>query len=198
VVVALALLALSALATRRASPQQIAYQAALGALMLAVMSVPLGPFAYHLSLLGVVGLLLGAAGSFQVVMAVSATLALFGHGGLTVVGLNGLVLGAGAAVARPTYRLLRRVAAPAWRAALATVASQLVSGAALVAVVAGARSESLLAARHAHPDPAVFAGLAFPLWLVGVALEAAVAYGVVRFLERVQPALLPDPPEART
>src|SRR5437660_1045027 len=119
--VTLALLVLGARARDRdpdalAARRRVAYEGALGALMLAAMAieVPLGPMEYHLTLVGPVGVLLGPAAAFQVVFVANAILALMGHGGLTVVGLNALVLGAGAALARPAYRALaRRMAAPA-------------------------------------------------------------------------------------
>lgn len=186
---ALLLLALSALAKRGASRQQIAYQGALGALMLAVMAVevPLGPLEYHLSLLGPVGVLLGPAATFQVVFVANAVLALVGHGGLTVVGLNALVLGAGGVLARPVYRLLaRRFGAPTSMAGAAAVA-QAVSGALwLVVVVLGLRSGAAGSARVG-----LFAGVAFPMWIVGILIESVVAYGIARFLVRVRPDLLP-------
>ena len=115
---------------RDASRQGIAYQGAIGALVLAAMAleVPLGPFEYHLTLLGPVGVLLGPAAAFQVMFVSSAILALVGHGGLTVVGLNALVLGAGAALATrsipasalitaaPSTAQSRRAAGPGARA----------------------------------------------------------------------------------
>ncbi len=196
---ALAAMALlwSVAASRGASPQALAYRAALGALMLAAMSVPLGPLGYHLSLLGVVGVLLGPAASFQVVAVVSGTLALFGHGGLTVVGLNALVMGAGAAVARPAYAALEGKLPAGSRGAIATVAGQLVSGALLLALVAPSPGPGHAeGVRPLAQSGGIFAALGLPLWLAGVALEAGVAYGVVRFLERVRPGLLPARTEA--
>jgi hypothetical protein len=43
------------------------------------------------------------------------------------------------------------------------------------------------------------ATIALPLWVVGTAVEAMVAWGIGGFLERVHPALLPggDSPVAR-
>src|SRR2546422_1035342 len=108
--VALVLLVGSTRSLRHANPQNVAYQGALGALALAAMAleIPLGPIDYHLSLLGPIGVLVGPAAAFQVMFVVSAILALVGHGGLTVIGLNALVLGSGAALARPIYRRLKR------------------------------------------------------------------------------------------
>jgi len=198
---ALALL-LVARASRLASgrsPQRIAYQGALGGLMLAAMAIPLGPFEYHLTLAGPVGVLLGGAGAFQVAFVVSAILALMGHGGLTVVGLNALVLGAGATVACHAYRTAARRLAPAPALALGTAAGQAVAGALWLAVVwLGMRIGAGSALSTAAPDarPAVFAMISVPLWLLGIVAESLVAFGLGRFLARVQPGLLPDSPQA--
>ena len=48
------------------------------------------------------------AGAFQVSFVVTMILALMGQGGFTVIGLNTLVLGGGAALARPLYLALAR------------------------------------------------------------------------------------------
>jgi cobalt/nickel transport system permease protein len=187
-------------ASRRArgqSPQKIAYQGALGGLMLAAMAIPLGPLEYHLTLAGPMGILLGGGGAFQVAFVVSAILALMGHGGLTVVGLNALVLGAGAGVAHRAYRPLARRMKPAAALAAGTALGQAVAGALWVAVM-------WLATRGWGPgtppvDQAaldhrlgVLSIVVLPLWLLGIAVESLVAFGLGRFLARVQPGLLPQ------
>jgi cobalt/nickel transport system permease protein len=187
--VALLLLVLSARFLRGASRQRIAYQSALGALVLAVMAVevPLGPLEYHLTLVGPVGVLLGPATIFQVVFVASAILALVGHGGLTVVGLNALVLGAGGALARPVYMLLARRFSAAASMAGATAVAQAISGALWLAVVG-------LGLRMGTASPArlgLVAGVAFPMWVAGIVIESAVAFGIARFIARVRPDLLP-------
>jgi cobalt/nickel transport system permease protein len=186
---ALLLLFLGARALRRRSPQQLAYQGALGALVLAVMAVevPLGPLEYHLTLVGPVGVLLGPVATFQVVFVANAILALIGHGGFTVAGLNALVLGAGGALAGPAYALLARRLPPPAAMAAATAVTQTVSGAMWLAVMLGA----LRVAGTGSGRLQLAAGVAFPLWLIGVLVESAVAYGVARFLVRVRPDLLP-------
>ena len=149
--------------------------------------VPLGPLEYHLSLLGPVGVLLGPAATFQVVFVANAVLALVGHGGLTVVGLNALVLGSGGALARPVYRLLGRRFGPPVSMAGAAAVAQAVSGALwLVVVGLGLRSGAVGTARTG-----LFAGVAFPMWFIGILIESVVAFGVARFLARVRPDLLP-------
>jgi ABC-type Co2+ transport system permease subunit len=191
---ALLLLVRASRLAREHSPQRIAYQGALGGLMLAAMAIPLGPFEYHLTLAGPVGILLGGAGAFQVAFVVSAILALMGHGGLTVVGLNALVLGAGAAVAFRVHGLVASRMKPGPALALGTAAGQAVAGILWLAVVW--ISLRVDPGPGAHPGtsvarPGVFAAVALPLWVVGIVVESVIAFGLGRFLARVQPGLLP-------
>lgn len=178
-------LGLLLLANRSVTPQRIAYQGALGALMLAAMAVPLGPLEFHLTLAGPVGILLGAAGALPVVFVVSAILAFLGHGGLTVIGLNTFVLAAAGATASLAFRALPKLR-PAWAMALGTAAGQLVAGALWAGVV-------YFTLRAGHPGPrlGLFSGLVLALWIVGTLVESVVAFGIGRFLANVHPALLP-------
>jgi cobalt/nickel transport system permease protein len=202
-VLATLLLLLSARPSAEGARRAMGYQSALGALLLAAMSVeiPLGPFEYHLSLIGPLGVLLGAVGGYQVVFVAVTILAFVGHGGFTVVGLNALVLGAGVALARPLFLLARRRLAPPVALATATGLAQGVSGLLWLAVIAvGMKLQPGLlamaggAARtgHDHGGRAMlFGAVALPLWALGIAIEATVAYGIGGFLARVRPDLLP-------
>ena len=186
---ALLLLVLGARALRGASPQRLAYQSALGALVLAAMVVelPLGPLDFHLTLVGPVGVLLGAASVFQVVFVANAILALGGHGGLTVVGLNARVLGAGAVLARSVYVAFAQRWGPTVALTVATAVTQIVSGALWLAVMAAAMHVQAVGPHRVK----LVAGVAFPLYLAGIVIESAVAFGVARFVIRVRPDLLP-------
>ena len=192
---ALALLFVSIAATRRQPRAQVAYQGAIGALMLAAMALefPLGPIDYHLSLVGPVGALLGAAAGFQVVFVVSAMLALIGHGGLTVVGLNALVLGAGVAVARPLARALARPCGAPLALAVATALAQGLSGGLWLAIIALEMQSGARAAMLGQGPGRVLliAGLALPLWGTGIVVESLIAFGIGRFVARVRPDFLP-------
>lgn len=190
--VALLLLVLTSRVSRSNAPSP-GYSGALGALMLAAMvvEIPLGPLEYHLTLIGPLGVLLGPVYAFPVIFVVNLILAFLGHGGLTVVGLNALVLGAGAALARPAYRLIARRASPAVAFAGATALAQIVSGALWLAVVVaalrgGVHESSALGARAG-----ILSALAFPMWMLGIVTESVVAWGTGRFLARVRPDLLP-------
>ena len=193
---ALVLLLLAARLGRGDAPRQIAYQGALGGLMLAVMSIPSPLFAleYCLTLAGPVGVLLGPAAGFQAAFVVCVILALLGHGGLTVVGLNALVLGAGIAVARPVYVRLAAGRGQAASLAIATAVTQTVAGLCWFGLLAAAlrvSPEGVTEIGHGHTRAGLFLGVTLPLWLLAIAAESAVAFGVGRFLARVRPDLLP-------
>jgi cobalt/nickel transport system permease protein len=208
-VLALLLLARASHLSRMQSPQRVAYQGALGGLMLAAMAIPLGPLDFHVTAVGPVGVLLGAAGAFQVVFVVSVILALMGHGGLTVIGLNALILGAGAAVAAFAYRPLATRLTPAWALASGAALGQVVTGVLWLTVVGlGMRLAAAPVVAHAHAGThgaagawgafgpgtgrlPLFAAISLPWWIAGLVVESTVAYGLGRFLARVQPELLP-------
>ncbi len=184
---AFVILVVAGVIERGASPRDIAIRGSIGALVLAAMTlaIPVGPFEYHLSLLGPVGVLLGATASFEVLFIVASILAFAGHGGFTVVGLNALLLGAGAAVARPVFRLAVPRAGVAAALAIAAAVSQAAAGA-LWAVV------MLMALRESPAGRAALGwagGVAAAVWVGGVIVETLVALAVGRFLARVKPEL---------
>ncbi|GAB4289892.1 MAG: hypothetical protein Kow0067_16050 [Coriobacteriia bacterium] len=91
----LALLALaSRFAGRAGSRRAVPLVGAVSALVLVAMSTEIVPIAYHINLTVIAGALLGpwlgAISAFIVVL----VLALLGHGGVTVIGLNTLVIAA--------------------------------------------------------------------------------------------------------
>lgn len=64
----------------------------LSALMILGASVEIIPIAYHINLTVISGILLGPSLIFIATFIVNFILALFGHGGITVIGLNTLIL----------------------------------------------------------------------------------------------------------
>ena len=183
-----------------AGPRAIALQSALGGVMLVIMAipVPITAFDYCMTLAGPVGVLLGAGGAFQVSFVVTLILALMGQGGFTVIGLNTLVLGLGAAIARPTYLWLVRPLKPAGAMAAATAVSQLFSSllwAALlwlsVRLTPGVAGEHDVAHGLRWLQGGVLLAVLLPLLGMAVGIESLLGYGLARFLDRVRPDLLP-------
>jgi cobalt/nickel transport system permease protein len=113
--------------------------AIVSALVLIAMSSEIVPIAYHVNLTVVAGALLGPQLAVVAAFVIQLTLALLGHGGVTVIGLNVLMTAAemilGWLLFRSFVRLLgrRRVR---WAGALATVLTLAVTTTMLVGIVA--------------------------------------------------------------
>lgn len=78
------------------------------ALMLIGMSVPLIIIPVHISLAVLTGILIGPKMAFLVVFVVSMILAMFGHGGVTIVGLNTLVIGSEVFIGAMLFKALAK------------------------------------------------------------------------------------------
>ncbi|MFO7636578.1 MAG: energy-coupling factor ABC transporter permease [Clostridia bacterium] len=88
--------------------KKIPITALMAAVMLIAMSVPLGFIPVHLSLAVVVGIVLGPRLGFLAILTVNLMLALIGHGGMTIVGLNTIIIGAEMFLGYALFRLLRK------------------------------------------------------------------------------------------
>lgn len=73
--------------------KQVPLLGVMSAIMLVGMSTEFIPIGYHINLTVISGIILGPALGFIAAFIVDFILALFGHGGITVVGLNTLVIG---------------------------------------------------------------------------------------------------------
>jgi len=139
----------SRMATRTGTRRAVPLVGAISALVLVAMSIEIVPIAYHVNLTVIAGALLGpwlgAISAFIVVL----VLALVGHGGITVVGLNTLMIATemalGWALVHGGLRLLgsRRVRPVA---AASTIVTLAITTTMLVGIVALAGSGAT--ARH--------------------------------------------------
>jgi cobalt/nickel transport system permease protein len=112
---------------------------AVGALMLVGMSSEIVPIAYHINLTVVAGILLGPWLSPIAAIVVVTMLALVGHGGVTVIGLNTLVISTEMVLGQAIFKVLVRALGlrrAGWSAAVATVLALAISTTALVGIVA--------------------------------------------------------------
>jgi len=79
-----------------------------------LIKVPAGPASIHLILNGLVGIVLGKRAFAAIMLGIILQAIIFGHGGITVIGINTLMLGGGALVAylvwqqRHRFNLKRR------------------------------------------------------------------------------------------
>lgn len=86
--------------------QRIPFIGVMAAVMLVSMSIPLGFIPLHFSLAVLCGILLGPSLGFITVFIVNFVLALMGHGGITVVGLNSIIMGSEVLIGAYLFRLL--------------------------------------------------------------------------------------------
>ena len=128
----------------------------MAALVLAVMSTEIVPIAYHMNLTVLAGIVLGPAAGVLAAAAVVTILALFGHGGVTVVGINTVIIATEIGLGSILYRALLRVLRqrPGLAAGCATAATLAVTTTLMIGVVALARISPAHARDLGSLDPA--------------------------------------------
>ena len=183
---------------------------ALAAAMLVTMSLEVLPIAYHLNLSVVTGILLGPSLGFLAAFIVNLMLAFLGHGGITVMGLNTLLLGIEVALGHGFFFLLPKRLSVFKRAFLATVLALFLASLVLIGIVGVSHVDiGTFAGPHghegegdtAHTSLMTFAVVVLTLGGIGWLIEGAVTGAVIRFLSRVKPDLLAHvlhAPSART
>lgn len=171
---------------------------AVTAVMLVAMSLEILPLAYHINLSVVAGILLGPALGFLAAFIANLMLALMGHGGITVIGLNTLLLGSEAVLGHTLFYLLKRRISVFWSAATATVLTLFLTTLALIGIVAFSHVRPELMSHgdeHAIFSPGqesvrTFAIMVVSLGSIGWIIEAAITGAVVKFVSQVKPELL--------
>jgi cobalt/nickel transport system permease protein len=178
--------------------KEIPLLGAVTAAMLVAMSLEILPLAYHINLSVVAGILLGPALGFLAAFIANLILALMGHGGITVIGLNTLLLGSEAVLGHTLFSLLKKRISVFWSAATATVLTLFMTTLALIAIVAFSHIRPEL---MSHGDEhgflhdgqvsvRTFAIMVVSLGSIGWMIEAAITGAVVRFISQVKPDLL--------
>ncbi len=179
--------------------KQIPLLGALSAAMLVAMNLEIVPIAYHINLTVVTGILLGPALGFVSAFIVNFMLALIGHGGITVIGLNTLLLGAEAVLGHTFFSFLGKRLPLFWRAATATVMTLMITTGLLIGIVAISNTNPAAftevhghdAGGHEGPvSVGRFAAMVLGLGALGWIVEAAITGAVVGFIAQVKPDLL--------
>jgi len=88
--------------------RKIPLAAVMAAVMLITMSVPLGFIPFHLNMSSLAGIMMGPGLGFIIAFVVNIFMALMGHGGVTVIGLNTLIIGSEAVLAFSFFSLLKK------------------------------------------------------------------------------------------
>jgi cobalt/nickel transport system permease protein len=182
------------------------------AFVIVAMSIPIIP-GYDIQLAAVAGIILGPAATLIAAFVVNLLLALIGHGGITVVGLNTLILSIEMIAGWALFRLLSRMLSPALAGGISAFLAMTVSAGIMIGVVAlGASTagrvplENVVVVGAPHhegggPSPHAggeirnlslgrFAAMVLALGAVGWPLESFIAAVVIRFAARVKPDLV--------
>ena len=185
----------------------------VAALMLVGMSVELGIIGYHVNLSVLAGILLGPWLRFIAAFIVNLILALFGHGGITVAGLNALLIGSETILGWVIFRALasRNRLEVRYAAALAVLLTLAISTTLMVGIVALTQTQPALvfsgpsadapflrfelgAGEEDNPmaslDLGRFAQLVYFFGAVGWILEAVFTAVVIGFFARARPDLI--------
>ncbi len=183
--------------------REIPLLGAVSAAMLVAMSIEILPISYHVNLSVIAGILLGPALGFLAAFITNLVLAFMGHGGVTVIGLNTLLLGTEAILGHVLFFVFPKKLPVFWRAAVATVLTLFVATMALIGIVAVSHLDpDLFSHEHVSHEAehemanegqisvSRFAMLVLGLGTVGWIIEAAITGAVVSFIARVKPDLL--------
>lgn len=158
---------------------------------------PVGTFSLHLILNGLVGIILGWRAFPAILLGIVLQAILFGHGGVSVIGVNTTMMGIGALAAYGVWRLRDRVQLPRLQARQRHIVFGALAGA--VSIIASGFILALALVTTGEAFVAI-ASLAFVYHIPLMLIEGAVAGTCVAFLLRVKPTILADyqPPPSGT
>lgn len=150
-----------------------------------LIAVPVPPISVHLTLAGLMGVMLGWFAFPAILVGLFLQAVLFGHGGVTTLGLNGVILGVPALLASGIWALMGQ----RWPVPAAFLAGG--GGvAASLAIFAGIVLAGLPLALDMQAERvalSLFTAAHLPL----IVAEALIVAGALRLLRRVEPRLLP-------
>ena len=150
-----------------------------------LVAIPVPPTSVHLMLAGLMGVMLGWFSVPAILVGLFLQAVLFGHGGITTLGLNGLILGLPALMAFGIWR----VGARHWPdvAGFAAGSGAVAAALAIFAAIVLAGLPVTLDARAERVALGVFLLAHLPLAVA----EGVVVMALLRVLRRVEPRLLP-------
>jgi cobalt/nickel transport system permease protein len=183
----------------------------ISALMIVGMTLEIVPIAYHINLTVLAGIVLGPAPAFISVFIVDLIISMFGHGGVTVVGLNTIVIGAEAVLGYYLFQLFRELMANKsifWESSLAALLSLFLCTSIMLGIIYISQVSPEKIGDISHlvtgtggntndlsvPENGInfsrFAKTVFILCPLGWILESAITGLVVKYVFRVRPDLI--------
>ena len=200
---------------REELPRRLPLLGMMAAVMVLGAAVEIVPIAYHVNLTVISGILLGPSLIFLATFVVNVILALFGHGGITVIGLNTLTLSIegilGYFLFRLFWKVLKRLTPATF---LATFIALLFSTFAMIGVISLGTShyEELIhhegkgifefhlskeegdhhegEKKESEINLRRFIAIVLPLGFIGWILEGVITALIARYIYRLRPDLL--------
>ena len=177
--------------------------AVMVAVMLVVQSVPLG-VPYHINLSALTGIILGPWWSIIAILVTNAVEASFGHGGVTIIGLNTMVVWSEALMGYYLFAVIQKVVGKSrirfpLAAGFSALVALMFSAFFVVGIVAvsgiepaqalGSHEQSLPGG-VAQISPGVFMILVLPMAIAGALIESLITGLLVAYVVRVKPSLV--------
>ncbi len=174
-------LALWRLKRRGDAIKKLPFLGAVAALMTIGMSFPVVPLMYHLNLSVLAGIVLGPALGALAVFLSNLILAFFAHGGITVIGLNSLILVFEVAAAWLLFKFIFRFLGGAvfWKGFLATILTLAASTFLAIGIVT-----------LGGADWRKFAEVSIALGSLGWLLEGLIVGFMVSYVKKVKPEII--------
>ncbi|KAF0193086.1 MAG: cobalt/nickel transport system permease protein [Gammaproteobacteria bacterium] len=175
---------LAALTMRRMDLEEIPKISVITAVFFiaSLIKFPIGPSSVHLILNGLAGVVLGWRAFPAIMLGIILQTVLFGHGGVTVIGVNSIMLGGGALLAYLVWQLRLRFEFPKREVVFGTLAGAtgIISSGIVLALALLTAGEAFVAT----------AGYVLAAHVPIMIIEAAVVGACTGFLARVKPEVL--------
>ncbi len=169
--------------------KKIPFTGIAAAIMLLAMSIPLGILPLHLSLASLVSILLGPSLGFLAVFSVNLILALVGHGGITIIGLNTLIIGSEVLISSFLFRkvlykigIFARTFISVGLALTASVSTMIL----LFITALGTSGEMPF---HLHSGEA---SVLISIVLIGIFIESVATAFIIRYFQKVRPDIISE------
>ena len=169
--------------------KKIPFTGMAAAVMLLGMSIPLGIIPVHLSLASLVSILLGPSLGVLAVFSVNLILALVGHGGITIVGLNTLIIGSEVLIASFLFRKILYKMGMFSRTLISVALALAVSVSTMILLFITALGSSGEMPFHLHSGEA---GVLIGIVLLGIFIESVATAFIIRYFQKVRPDIISE------
>jgi cobalt/nickel transport system permease protein len=182
-------------------PRRFALLGVFSAIMILAMSIEIPPFGAHINLSVATGIVLGPELSILAALVVNVILSLVGHGGVTVAGLNTLVISTEMIVGYYAFHALMRLKVAVGKSGFVATVIGLACGTTLSFLIILIAHNWIVPAQMAGKIPSDdllgmklslgrLAAIMFGLGAIGWIVEGLLTSGIVTSLVRLYPGLI--------